>query len=142
MQFVKEILDQKGHGYVSISPDTPVCNAIMMMVDRGIGSILVMEDEQLRGLFTEREFAHQLAGDCGASLEMPVDQVMISSVTCVSPEQTINECMALMTDKRIRHLPVESAGKIVGIVSIGDLVKAVISEQQFVIEQLEQYIAS
>ena len=142
MQFVKELLDHKGRGYVSVTPDTAVCNAIMMMADRGIGSILVVDDGKLLGLFTEREFAHQFAGNCDTTMNIPVAQVMLSSITCVSPNQTINECMALMTDKRIRHLPVVSDGAIVGIVSIGDLVKAVISEQQFVIEQLEQYIAS
>ncbi len=142
MQFVKELLDQKGRDFISVTPDTAVCNAIMMMVDRGIGSILVMDNDKLLGLFTEREFAHQFAGNCDTSTKIPVGEIMISSVTCVRPDQTINECMALMTDKHIRHLPVLSDGQLVGILSIGDLVKAVISEQQFVIEQLEQYIAS
>ena len=142
MWYVKEILDQKGHDFISVPANTTVCNAIMMMVDRDIGSVLVMDNGELKGLFTEKEFARRLADDCATSAGITVGEVMVSTVPTVSPTQSINHCMSLMTDKHIRHLPVVVEGKVVGIVSIGDLVKAVISEQQFVIDQLERYIAS
>ena len=142
MQFVKDILEDKGYEVVSASPDTSICNATMMVKDRGISSILIVENDELKGIFTERELAHQIANDCSASVQTAVSEVMISPVNCVKPSQTINACMVMMTEKAIRHLPVIADNKIVGIVSIGDLVKAVITEQQFVIEQLEQYIAS
>ena len=142
MQLVKDLLRQKGHDYVSVGPDTPIRNAIMMMNDRGIGSVIVTDGNQLKGLFTERQMTHKLACDRNASLQTPVSDAMITDVPCVSPSDSIEKCMTLMTDARIRHLPVISEAEIVGIVSIGDLVKAVISEQEFLIKQLENYITS
>jgi CBS domain-containing protein len=142
MQLIKDILKLKGNDFLSVTSDTSVCQALKLMMDQGVGSTLVVDGEELRGLFSERDCAKQMADDCSASLDAPIENFMSSPVLCTRPDQSINECMALMTDKRIRHLPVITDGKIVGIVSIGDLVKAVISEQQFVIEQLEHYIAS
>ena len=141
MQFVREILEKKGHDFLSIRPGAPMCDAVKMMANQGVGSVLVIDNEDLKGLITERDCARRVAADCNASPDTPVEQVMSTPVLCVRPDQTIHECMALMTDKRVRHLPVVTDSKVIGIVSIGDLVKAVISEQQFIIEQLEHYIA-
>jgi len=139
---VKEILDTKGHEFWSVSPDTSVHDAIRLMVDKAVGSVLVVENGNVRGIVTERDFAHKVALENKSSPSMPVAEIMTTHVLCTRPEQTIEEAMALMTDKRVRHLPVLSDGNIVGVVSIGDLVKAVISEQQFLINQLENYITS
>ena len=139
---VKEILDTKGHEFWSVSPDTSVHDAIRLMVDKAVGSVLVVENGNFRGIVTERDFAHKVALENKSSPSMPVAEIMTTHVLCTRPEQTIEEAMALMTDKRVRHLPVLSDGNIVGVVSIGDLVKAVISEQQFLINQLENYITS
>lgn len=141
MQVVREILDSKGGAYWSVAPDTTVCDAIKLMADKEVGSVLVVADGGVTGILTERDYARKIAHDCRASLDMPVSQIMTSPVLCTRPEQSIEECMALMTEKRVRHLPVLDDGRIVGIVSIGDLVKAVISTQQFIIAQLEHYIA-
>lgn len=139
---VKEILNNKGHDFWSVSPDTSVYEAIRLMADKEVGSVLVIEDGRVRGIFTERDYARKVALEGKASPDTPVAEIMTTHVLCTRPDQTIEEAMALMTDKRVRHLPVLVDEEIVGVVSIGDLVKAVISEQQFLIKQLENYITS
>jgi len=139
---VKEVLETKGHEFWSVTPDTTVEAAVRLMVDKRVGSVLVVDNEEVRGIVTERDFVYKVALQGGLSPDMPVTAVMTTQVLCARPEQTIEQAMALMTDKRVRHLPVLDAGRIVGLVSIGDLVKGVISEQQFIINQLESYINS
>ena len=139
---VKEILDSKGHEFWSVSPDTNVYEALRLMAEKEVGSALVVENGKVRGIVTERDYARKVVLEGKASPDTPVTEIMTTHVLCTRPEQTIEEAMALMTDKRVRHLPVMADGEIVGVVSIGDLVKAVISEQQFLIKQLESYIAS
>ncbi|MCB1772581.1 MAG: CBS domain-containing protein [Gammaproteobacteria bacterium] len=139
---VKEVLNTKGHEFWSVSPETGIRDAIAMMTEKSVGSVLVVEDGNVKGIVTERDVARKVALDGTFSPASPVSEIMTTQVLCTRPEQTIEEAMALMTDKRVRHLPVLADNAIVGVVSIGDLVKAVISEQQFLINQLESYISS
>ena len=139
---VKDILKEKGHDFWSVTPDTTGYEAVQLMAEKEVGSVLVIDDGNVRGIVTERDYARKVALESKTSRETPVTEIMTSQVLCVRPEQTIEEAMALMTDKRVRHLPVLADDQIVGVVSIGDLVKAVISEQQFLIKQLENYITS
>lgn len=141
MKTVKQILDSKGRNVWTIGPDDSVFDAIKMMSEKEIGALPVMENEKLAGIITERDYARKLILKGKLSQETPVRQAMTTSVLSVRPEQTIEECMALMTDKRFRHLTVIDEDQVVGIISIGDLVKAVIAEQKFIIEQLEHYIS-
>ncbi len=140
MRSVKDILDSKGHDIWSVSPDDSVFDAVKLMADKGIGSLLVMDGEKLVGLVTERDYARKVILEGRSSKNSAVKDVMTRQVLCVSPERTVDECMALMTDKRTRHLPVVDHKQVIGVVSIGDLVKAVISEQQILIDQLQHYI--
>jgi CBS domain-containing protein len=140
MGTVREILDAKGHEVYSIAPDRMVYDAILMMADKEIGALLVMDRDKLAGIVTERDYARKIVLTGRSSRETPVRDVMTTRVLCARPDQTIEECMALMTDKRSRHLPIVDHKRVVGVVSIGDLVKAVIREQRFVIEQLQLYI--
>jgi CBS domain-containing protein len=140
MGTVDDILRAKGRDVWSISPDSMVLAAIRMMAEKEIGALVVMDGEKLAGIVTERDYARKVVLAGRSSKDTPVKDVMTTRVLCTRPEQTVNECMALMTDKRARHLPVLDHERVAGIVSIGDLVKAVINEQKFVIEQLQQYI--
>ena len=140
MGTVVDILNTKGRQIWSISPDRTVYEAIRLMADKEIGALLVMEGENLAGIVTERDYARKLALEGRSSRDTPVRDVMTTRVLCARPEQTIEECMALMTDKRSRHLPVVDHKRVIGVISIGDLVKAIIDEQKFVIEQLQHYI--
>ena len=139
---VKEILQEKGHDFWSVSSATTGYEAIRLMVEKEVGSVLVIDDGKVRGIVTERDYARRVALDNKISSDTPVTEIMTTQVLCARPDQTIEEAMALMTDKRVRHLPVLADDEVVGIVSIGDLVKAVISEQEFLIKQLESYISS
>lgn len=140
---VKAILDTKGNAFWSVAPDTSVYDALRLMADKEVGSVMVVENGEVRGIVTERDYARKVALEGKLSLDTPVAEIMTTQVLCTRPDQTIEEAMALMTDKRVRHLPVLSSNDdIVGVVSIGDLVKAVISEQRFLISQLEAYITS
>jgi CBS domain-containing protein len=114
-----------------------VFEAVKLLADKGIGCLLVMDNEKLVGVVTERDYARKVVLEGRSSRELPVSDVMTRKVLCVSPERTSDECMALMTDKRVRHLPVVDHKNVIGVVSIGDLVKAVISEQQILIDQLQ-----
>lgn len=139
MKKVKELLRDKGAIW-SIGPDASVYDAISMMAEKNIGALLVMEDSRLIGMVSERDYARKVILAGRLSKETKVGDVMTSRVVFADPAETVEECMALMTDKRIRHLPVMEDGELLGVVSIGDLVKAVIAEQQFMIAQLEHYI--
>lgn len=140
MRLVQDILNVKGREVFHVTPDTTIYDAIQLMADNSIGSLLVMEDDKPIGIVTERDYARKVALEGRSSREAPVSEIMSTKVLCVSPERTIEDCMALMTDKRARHLPVVDQKQVIGLISIGDLVKAVIAEQQFMIDQLHDYI--
>ncbi|WP_119966066.1 CBS domain-containing protein [Simplicispira lacusdiani] len=141
MTTVAEILKSKADSTVhSIAPTATVYEALRLMADKSIGALLVKEGDAIVGIITERDYARKIALMGRTSMETLVRDVMTSSVLCVHPPQSSEECMQLMTGRRLRHLPVLDNGKLVGMISIGDLVKDIISEQKFIIEQLEHYI--
>jgi CBS domain-containing protein len=141
MQTVAQILRAKQNQAVfNIAPGAMVVDAIKLMAEKGIGALLVMEGESIVGIVTERDYARKVVLSGRSSHETPVKDIMTSSVMYVSPDQTNEQCMALMTENRLRHLPVMDGAKLAGLISIGDLVKGIISEQKFIIEQLEHYI--
>jgi CBS domain-containing protein len=140
MKTVRQLLRGKGPGVLSVSPETPVFEALQVMAEKNVGALLVVEREELVGIFSKRDYARKVILKGKSSKETPVKDIMSSHVLYVRPEQTIEDCMALMTDKHVRHLPVLDQGKLVGVISIGDVVKALIDEQQFIIEQLQNYI--
>lgn len=141
MKKIKELLREKGGSVWSIGPDASVYDAIAMMAERNIGALLVMEAGRLVGVMSERDYARKVILAGRASRDTKVGDVMTSRVIFADPTETVEECMALMTDKHIRHLPVMEDGELLGLVSIGDLVKEVIAEQKFMIKQLEHYIS-
>ncbi len=126
----------------SIGPQATVFDALKVMAEKNIGALVVLEGQELAGIFSERDYARKVALLGKSSRDMPVGEIMTPKVITIDPERTIGECMALMTEERIRHLPVIEAGRLVGVVSIGDVVRAVVEEQQFTIRQLESYIGS
>jgi len=141
MKSVAQLLAAKPEQTVhAIAPTASVFDAVKLMAEKNIGALLVMEGETIDGIITERDYARKIILMDRSSKETPVRDIMISPVMHVRPEQTNEECMALMTDNRVRHLPVMDQGKLVGLISIGDLVKDIISEQKFIIDQLEHYI--
>jgi CBS domain-containing protein len=140
MHTAAEILREKGDEIWSIKPDVAIIEALHIMASKGVGALLVIEDDKLMGIVTERDYARKVALEERSSRRSLVREIMSTKVLCVGPEQTVQECMALMSDKRVRHLPVLDHKKIVGIISIGDLVKTIIAEQKFEIEQLQYYI--
>ncbi len=140
---VAEILKSKPQSRVhTVAPHDTVLHALKTMAEHGIGALLVMQgDSEIAGIFTERDYARKVALLGRTSADTPVSEVMTRAVRFVRPEQNTDQCMALMTENRLRHLPVvDASGRLAGIVSIGDLVKHIMSEQQFIIEQMEQYI--
>lgn len=141
MKTTAEILRSKATQTVyTIAPTASVFEAVTLMAQKGIGALLVMEGEKIVGIVSERDYARKIILMGRSSKETPVSVIMTSEVIYVRPDQTNDECMALMTENRIRHLPVMDKDKLIGLLSIGDLVKDIISEQKFTIEQLEQYI--
>ena len=142
MKTIKEILQAKPQRSLSIAPNATVLDALKMMADYEVGALVVLDGERLTGIFSERDYARKVILQGKASKDTAVAEIMTHKVMCVKPEQSVEECMALMTDKRIRHLPVLEDQKVIGVISIGDVVKEVIAEQRFVIEQLEHYIHS
>ncbi len=140
MKTVQQLLDSKHPRLVSVSPDTTVLDTLKLMAEKEIGAVLVLDGDRLAGIFSERDYARKVVLQGKSSKDMAVREIMTDKVVCVRPEHTIEECMGLMTDKRIRHLPVLDHKKVVGIISIGDVVKEMLSEQEFVIKQLESYI--
>jgi CBS domain-containing protein len=139
---VTYLLALKGKDVWSIDPDAPVLEAIRLMADRGIGALPVIKGGQLLGIVSERDYARKVILKNRSSADTPVRDIMTAPVTTISPDEAVHNCMEIMTQKRIRHLPVVERGNVVGMISIGDLVKAVIEEQQQTIDHLERYIAS
>jgi len=140
MRLVCEILQSKGHDVWFVRPEAFVFDAVKMMSERSVGALLVMEGEKMVGIISERDYARKVVLAGKSSKQTQVKDIMTQRVLWVAPERTIEECMALMTDKKVRHLPVVENTQLVGIVSIGDLVKAIIAEQQVIIDQLQNYI--
>jgi CBS domain-containing protein len=141
MQTVSQLLQEKGNQIFSVSPQDSVLRAIEIMATRHVGALLVMSQGTLIGIISERDYARKVILKNRSSHDTPVADIMTAPAISVAPEDTVHQCMQLMTDGRFRHLPVLSAGRVVGMLSIGDLVKAVIKEQSQHIEQLERYIA-
>ena len=137
---VRHLLESKKSLLCTIGPDAPVLEAVRSMAEHGVGALLVMSGTTLKGIVSERDYARKVVLHGRASADTPVSQIMSSPVLTVSPEATVQHCMVLMTERRIRHLPVVEDGRVIGVVSIGDLVKSVIEDQQCTIEQLETYI--
>jgi CBS domain-containing protein len=142
MTIVRQLLDRKGRSIFSVEPEAPVLEAIRAMAAHHVGALLVMQGGKLSGIVSERDYARKVILMGRSSSDTPVRDIMSSPVLTVSPDDTVQRCMQLMTDQRVRHLPVVEGDAVVGMVSIGDLVKAVIAEQQQQIEQLESYIHS
>jgi CBS domain-containing protein len=142
MKTVQQLLDSKRHGVASVAPQTSVLDALRVMAEKEIGAVLVLDGDSLVGIFSERDYARKVVLQGKASKDTPVREIMTEKVVCVRPEQTIEDCMGLMTGKRIRHLPVLQHKKVIGVVSIGDVVKEMLVEKEFVIKQLESYIHS
>jgi CBS domain-containing protein len=141
MKSAAQILKSKaGQAVETVTPSMSVFDAVKLMAEKNIGALLVMEDVKIAGIITERDYARKIVLMGRSSKETPVRDIMTFPVMFVRPDQTNEECMALMTDNRMRHLPVVDKGKLIGIISIGDLVKDIISEQKFIIDQLEHYI--
>lgn len=140
MRTLKQLLRDKPRHIWSISPDALVFDALKLMAEKEVGALLVLEGERLVGIMSERDYARKVILKGKSSLDTPVREIMTPKVFFVRAEQTVEECMALMTDKRIRHLPVMVGEKVIGVLSIGDLVKATIDEKEFMIRQLENYI--
>jgi CBS domain-containing protein len=141
MKTVEQILDAKGSDVWSIAPDASVLDAIKLMAEKEVGALLIMTGEKPVGIVSERDYARKVILKGRSSQETPIKDIMTTKVVCASPGQSIEECMALMTDKHIRHLPVMDGDQLRGMLSIGDLVKAVIAEQKLVIKELERYIS-
>ena len=142
MTLVRQVLERKGRQIFSVEPGAAVLEAIRAMAAHQVGALLVMSGESLRGIISERDYARKVILMGRSSADTPVRDIMTSSVITVQPDTTVQACMQLMTDRHVRHLPVTEGARVVGMVSIGDLVKAVIAEQQQQIEQLESYIHS
>ena len=141
MASLKQILMGKGHDVWSIGPEASVYDAMEMMADKDIGALVVMEGDSLVGVFSERDYARKVMLQGRSSRDTKIKEIMTSRVAYARADQSVEECMSMMTEKRIRHLPIMDGDKLLGFISIGDLVKAIIEEQQHVIEQLEQYIS-
>ena len=141
MQTVRGLLRDKGSQVYSVAPEASVCDALNLLAEKNLGALVVLTREgDLAGIVSERDYARKVELLGRTARETPVREIMTERVVCVRPDQTVEECMALMTNKRIRHLPVIEGNTLIGIVSIGDVVKAIISEQEFMIAQLENYI--
>jgi CBS domain-containing protein len=141
MKLVKHLLDNKGTEIIAITGDASVLDAIKLMADRSVGSLLVMDGDVLQGIVTERDYARKVIIKGRASETTRVAEIMTAEVCTATVDQTVNDCMTIMTNRRIRHLPVVEADNVVGLISIGDLVQAIIADQQEAIQHLEQYIS-
>ncbi len=140
MKQVRHLLDAKGRDVLSIAPDASVLDAIRLMAEKGVGALVVLQGDALAGVVTERDYARKVILKGRSSRTTAVKDIMTADVVTTSSDRSVEECMNTVTEKRIRHLPVVDAGRLVGIISIGDLVKAVIADQQEAIEHLQQYI--
>lgn len=142
MKTVRQLLQAKGQQVFSIGPDAKVIDALRLMAEREVGALVVLDGARLAGMVSERDYARKVVLQGKSSSDIPVREIMTSQVITVDPRHTVDECMALMTAKRIRHLPVVEGDRLSGLLSIGDLVKEVIAEQEQTIKQLETYIHS
>lgn len=140
MKTVRMLLRAKGSEVLAIAPDAPVFDALVFMAERNVGALLVIDAGRLVGIFSERDYARKIILKGKTSKDTPVREIMTAHVVHVGADETIERCMELMTAKHIRHLPVLDQGALIGVISIGDVVKDIISEQGFVIEQLQAYI--
>ena len=141
MRTVRQLLESKPAEIIAISPDAPVIDAIRLMAERRVGALVVMEGARLAGILSERDYARKIVLQGRSSKDTPVRDIMTAEVITVRPEDSSDHCMQVVTDKRIRHLPVMQGGDVVGVLSIGDLVRAVIEEQKQEQDQLQRYIA-
>ncbi len=141
MKTIRQLLKVKGNDIWAIEPADSVYEAIVMMAEKGIGALLVMQGSKTVGVVSERDYARKVILQGRSSKDTPVREIMTPDVIFAAPDNTIEECMALMTDNRIRHLPILDDQEVIGVVSIGDLVKVIISDQRFRIEQLERYVS-
>ncbi|GIW44585.1 MAG: inosine-5-monophosphate dehydrogenase [Candidatus Binatia bacterium] len=142
MRTVNDVLDRKGRNVWTVQATQTVYEALEMLAAKDVGALLVCEGDQAVGMFSERDYARQVILKGKTSKDTLVSEVMSTPIIFARPNQRLEECMALMTERRIRHLPVEDRGQVVGLISIGDVVKAILEEKQFLIEQLEGYIAT
>lgn len=142
MRNVSQIIDRKGNRVVSVGKDAPVLEAIRMMAEYHIGAVLVMQGDELIGIASERDYARKVILQGRSSSDTPVSVIMSSPVICVTPTDSVTDCMSIMTERHIRHLPVIEDNRVVAVVSIGDLVKEMIEEQKQEISYLQQYITS
>ena len=140
MKTVNQLLEGKGENVWSANPQMTVYEALEMMSEKNVGALVVLEEEKLVGIFSERDYARKVILKGKSPMDTLVGDIMSRKVTCVRRDQSIEDCMALMTDKRVRHLPVLQDNRVVGVIAIGDVVKDIISEQEFIIGQLENYI--
>ena len=139
---VRRLLAEKGRSIYWVSPGASVYTAIEQMATRGVGALLVMEGDRLAGVVSERDYARRVILRGRSSRETRVEEIMTAEVVCVDPDRNVEECMALMTERRIRHLPVVEGGQVIGVISIGDVVRAALDDRDFHIQQLESYIAT
>ncbi len=137
----RQLISDKGYELYSVSPDTMVYDAINLMNEAKVGALLVMEGNKLAGIISERDYTRKVILETRSSRETPVRDIMTSNVLTVTPDQSIEDCMKIMSENHIRHLPVAENGEPIGVLSVMDVVKNIISEKEFVIDQLEQYIA-
>ena len=142
MKTVKNIFQNKSTAIYSVSPDTSVLDALQVMMDKNISALLVMEGPDLKGIFTERDYARKIILQGKSSKETKIKEVMTAKLEVINLNSSIDHCMQIMTEKHIRHLPIIDNGKVAGMISIGDLVKFVIEDQKQTIEQLQSYISS
>ena len=141
MRTVRQLLADKPAEVYAVAPEAPVVEAIRLMADKSIGAVLVLRGETLAGILSERDYARKVVLQGRSSADTPASAIMTAQVVTVGPDTPVTACMQLMTERRIRHLPVVEGGQVVGVISIGDLVKAVIADQQLELEQLQRYIA-
>ena len=141
MKLVKHLLDRKGRHIIAVKPADTVLDAIRVMAEKNIGAVVVMTDNELLGIMSERDYARKVIVKGRASDTTPVSDIMTADVLTTSPAETVNDCMGVMTERKIRHLPVVEDNTVVGMISIGDLVEAIIADQQEEIQQLEHYIS-
>jgi len=141
MELIRYLIKAKGNEIWSIEPGASVFDAVKLMADKGVGALMVMKGNKLEGVISERDYARKVILKNRLSRETSVEEIMTTRVVYAHPEQNVEECMALMTEKRIRHLPIMVEEKLLGVVSIGDLVKSIIAQQQLTIKQLEQYVS-
>ena len=140
MKSVKQLIEHKTLKLLKINPDSTVYDALKLMAENDVGALVVIDRNELIGIFSERDYARKVILHGKSSRDTHVKEIMTTKVMYVGPENTVDECMALMTQKRIRHLPVMETNQVTGMISIGDIVKEKLSDQQFIIDQLEQYI--